>query len=64
MVVSPWLPAFSIAEENPYFIQATLDLPCMLKQFPDYITKHWPGRKVSVARDHAAEINRISLFRK
>ena len=65
MVVSPWLPAFTIAEENPYFIQATPGLATHAEAISNYIAVHWPGRKVFlVARDKEAEINRIALFRK
>lgn len=65
MVVSPWLPAFNVAEENPYFVQVTPGLTSHAEAISDYIAEHWPTWKVFlVARNNASELNRISLFSK
>jgi len=65
MVVSPWLPAFSVAEENPFFIQMNPGLGTHAEAITTYIASEWPGKKVFlVSRDNVAEINRLNLFKK
>ncbi len=65
MVVSPWLPAFNIGEENPYFIQVNPGLSTHADAITSFIVSNWPGKKVFlVARDYPAEINRLNLFKK
>ena len=63
MVVSPWLPSFSIEEENPFFIQLYPSLGTHALAIMDYIRDDMAGKKVFVvARNNATEINRIKLF--
>jgi hypothetical protein len=64
-VVSPWLPAFSLDEENPYFIQAVPGLQAHANAITQFLARQWPSKKVYlVARDVPSEINRLSLFKK
>jgi hypothetical protein len=64
MVVSPWLPAFNIPSENPFFIQANPGLAAHASAITSFIQSQWPDKKVFlVARDIPAEINRLSLFK-
>lgn len=65
MVISPWLPAFSVAEENPYFIQLLPGLQSHADALSEYIVRSWPDKKVFVvARNVPIELNRLSLFKK
>ena len=65
MVVSPWLPAFNVAVENPFFIQMNPGLGTHAEAITTFIASHWPGKKVFlVARDNVVEINRLNLFKK
>jgi len=65
MVISPWLPAFSLAGENPFFVQVTPGLSSHADAITAYIADTWPNKKVFlVARDNAGEINRLNLFKK
>jgi hypothetical protein len=64
-IVSPWLPAFSLPSENPYFIQAVPGLGAHANAITEFIATTWPFKKIYlVARDIPVEINRLSLFRK
>ena len=63
MVVSPWLPSFSIESENPFFIQLYPSLNTHALAIMDYIKEEMPGKRVLViARNNATETNRIKLF--
>jgi hypothetical protein len=65
MVVSPWLPAFTNEKENPFFIQLFPGLSTHAQAIMEFIKDQMPGKKVYVvARDNAAELNRIQLFKK
>ncbi len=65
MVISPWLPAFSMAVENPHFIQAVPGLPAHAETITRYLAEAFPGKKIFlVARNNPAEINRLLLFKK
>lgn len=65
MVLSPWLPAFNTAEENPYFVQVTPGLTSHAEAISNYIASHWPNKKVFlVARNTTAELSRLNLFKK
>jgi ABC-type branched-subunit amino acid transport system substrate-binding protein len=65
MVVSPWLPAFNVAEENPFFIQVNPGLSSHAEAIMSFIAANWPNKKVFlVARDNTSEINRLNLFKK
>ncbi len=65
IVVSPWLPAFSIDQENPYFIQIVPGLNAHAKAIMDYIGDELSGKKIYlVARNNAGEINRLQSFKK
>lgn len=64
-VVSPWLPAFSLPQENPYFIQAVPGLGSHASAITQFLSQTWPFKKIYlVARDVPAELNRLSLFKK
>jgi ABC-type branched-subunit amino acid transport system substrate-binding protein len=63
MVVSPWLPAYSIDEENPFLIQLFPGLNAHAQAITTYIKDEMPGKKVYVVgRDTPVERNRIQLF--
>ena len=65
IVVSPWLPAFSIENENPFFIQVVPGLSTHAEAIMSYIGDELRGKKVYlVARNNPAEINRLQLFKK
>ena len=64
-VISPWLPAFNIDDENPYFIQVVPGLNTHADEIMDYISDELFDRKVFlVARNNPAEIQRLALFKK
>jgi len=64
-VVSPWLPAFNVTEENPFFIQVNPGLGTHAEAITAFIASNWPAKKVFlVARDNTTEINRLNLFKK
>lgn len=64
-VISPWLPAFNIDEENPFFIQVVPGLNTHADAIMDYISDALSDRKVFlVARNNPAEIQRLALFKK
>lgn len=63
MVVSPWLPSYTIETENPFFIQLYPSLTTHAQAILEYIQDEMAGKKVFVvARDNATETNRIKLF--
>lgn len=63
MVVSPWLPSYSIESENPFFIQLYPSLSTHAEAIMQYIHDEMTGKKVFVvARNNASETNRIKLF--
>ncbi len=65
IVVSPWLPAFSIEKENPFFIQVVPGLSTHAEAIMSFIGDEMKGKKVFlVARNNPAEINRLQLFKK
>ncbi|MEO7926184.1 MAG: hypothetical protein ABIR93_05585 [Saprospiraceae bacterium] len=65
IVVSPWLPAFTIEKENPFFIQAVPGLTTHAAAIMDYISDEYRGKKVYlVARNNPGEINRLQFFKK
>ncbi|MEP6647293.1 MAG: ABC transporter substrate-binding protein [Saprospiraceae bacterium] len=65
IVVSPWLPSFSMEKENPFFIQVVPGLGTHAAAIMDYISSEMKGKKVYlVARNNPGEINRLLLFKK
>jgi hypothetical protein len=63
MVVSPWLPSYTTETENPFFIQLFPSLSTHAQAILEYIRDEMAGKKVFVvARNNAAETNRIKLF--
>ncbi|MEO7907305.1 MAG: hypothetical protein ABIT06_10050, partial [Saprospiraceae bacterium] len=65
VVVSPWLPAFSLDTENPYFIQTVPGLSKNAEAIMDYIADELINRKVYlVARNNPTEIQRLASFKK
>jgi len=65
IVVSPWLPAFNIEQENPFFIQVMPGLNTHAEAIMQYIKDEFKGKKVYlVARNNATEINRLQSFKK
>lgn len=65
IVVSPWLPAFSMEKENPFFIQVVPGLATHATAIMDYISSEMKGKKVYlVARNNPGEINRLLFFKK
>lgn len=65
MVVSPWLPAFNLTVENPFFIQVNPGLSTHAEAITSFIASHWPEKKVFlVARDNVVELNRLNFFKK
>lgn len=63
MVVSPWLPSYTIETENPFFIQLYPSLSTHAQAIMEYIQDEMAGKKVFVVgRDNATETNRIKLF--
>ncbi len=65
IVVSPWLPAFNIEQENPFFIQVIPGLNTHAEAIMDYIRDELKGKKVFlVARNNSNEINRLQSFNK
>ncbi len=64
MVLSPWLPAFSISTENPFFIQLFPALSTHAAAILEYIHTDLRGKKVYVvARDIPGEVNRFQFFK-
>lgn len=64
-VVSPWLPAFNIESENPYFIQVIPGLNTHADAIMDFIDKSYDAKKIFlVARNIPAEIQRLALFKR
>lgn len=64
-VISPWLPAFNIDQENPYFIQVVPGLNMHADAIMDYIGDEMSSRKIFlVARNNPTEIQRLNLFKK
>lgn len=65
IVVSPWLPAFNIDFENPYFIQVIPGLNTHATAIMDFIDDEFGSKKVYlVARNNPTEIQRLALFKK
>ena len=65
VVVSPWLPAFTIDETNPYFIQVVPGLNTHAEAIIDFIGDKLQGKKIFlVARNNPTEISRLQLFKK
>jgi hypothetical protein len=65
MVVSPWLPAFSIENENPFLIQLYAGLSTHADAITDFISEEMKGKKVYVVtRDNVLERNRVQHFTK
>ena len=63
MVVSPWLPSYTIETENPFFIQLYPSLSTHAQAILEYIRDDMAGKKVFVvARNNATETNRTKLF--
>ena len=63
MVVSPWLPLYTIETENPFFIQLYPSLSTHAQAILEYIRDEMAGKKVFVVgRNNATETNRIKLF--
>ena len=64
-IVSPWLPAFNIDSENPYFIQAIPGLNTHADAIMDFIDRSYdPWKIFLVARNNPTEIQRLALFKK
>lgn len=64
-VVSPWLPAFNIESENPYFIQVVPGLNTHASAIMDFIGTSFTSKKIFlVARNNPSEIQRLALFKK
>ena len=64
-VVSPWLPAFNIDNENPFFIQVIPGLNTHAEAIMDFIDDQYSYKKVYlVARNNPTEIQRLNLFKK
>ncbi|HUR31072.1 MAG TPA: hypothetical protein VMZ69_06540, partial [Saprospiraceae bacterium] len=65
MVISPWLPAFSIDKENPFFIQVLPGLNMHAEAIMNFIGDRYLTKKVYlVARNNPTEIQRLTLFKK
>ncbi len=65
LVVSPWLPAFSLETNNPYFIQMVPGQSTNADAIMKYAGEAFSKRKIFlVARNNPAEINRLLLFKK
>lgn len=65
MVISPWLPAFTIASENPFFIQVVPGLGAHAESISQFLVEEKGDKKIFlVARNTPAEINRLALFKK
>jgi hypothetical protein len=65
LIISPWLPAFTIAEENPYFIQALPGLNSHADAISRFLADDCAGKKIFlVARNIPSDINRLNLFKK
>ncbi len=65
IVVSPWLPAFNLDSENPYFIQTVPGLSKNAEAIMDYIADELSDRKIYlVARNNPTEIQRLTSFKK
>jgi ABC-type branched-subunit amino acid transport system substrate-binding protein len=63
-VVSPWLPAFNIETENPYFIQVVPGLNTHAEAIMDFIGTSFTSKKIFlVARNNPTEIQRLALFK-
>lgn len=65
MVISPWLPAFTIASENPFFIQVVPGLAAHAESISHFLVEEMGNKKIFlVARNTPVEINRLALFKK
>jgi ABC-type branched-subunit amino acid transport system substrate-binding protein len=65
IVISPWLPAFNVDTENPYFLQTIPGLGKNAEAIMDYIGDELKNRKVFlVARNNPTEIQRLNSFKK
>lgn len=65
MVISPFLPAFSIDNNNPYFIQTIPGLSKNAEAIMNYIGEVLNDRKIYlVARNNPNEIQRLQSFKK
>ena len=65
MVVSPWLPAFTMDTTNPFFIQLYPGLSTHAQSITDFIGDKMPDKKVFVVtRDNPIERNRALMFEK
>lgn len=64
-VISPWLPAFTIDERNPYFIQIVPGLGAHASAIMDFVGDTWQNKKIFlVARNNPNEIQRLGIFKK
>lgn len=65
LVISPWLPAFNIDTENPYFIQVLPGLNTHAEAIMNFIGDRYLTKKIYlVARNNPTEIQRLALFKK
>ena len=65
LVISPWLPAFNIDNENPLFIQALPGLNTHAEAIINFIGERYQSKKVFlVSRNNPTEIQRLTLFKK
>ena len=63
MVVSPWLPAFTMDSTNPFLIQLYPALSTHAQSITDYIHDRMRDKKVFVVtRDNPVERNRAQMF--
>ena len=63
-VISPWLPAFNIDEENPFFIQVVPGLETHAQAIMNYMQSAFDDKKIFlVSRNNPAEIQRLALFK-
>lgn len=64
MVISPWQPAFTVPENNPFFIQLTPGLQAHAQAIGAFIGEKMPANKVYVVgrSKQPAEVSRAQLF--
>ncbi|MDQ3015247.1 MAG: ABC transporter substrate-binding protein [Bacteroidota bacterium] len=65
IVISPWLPAFSVDKNNPYFLQMVPGLNSNAAAIMKYAGEAFRNKKIFlVARNNPAEIHRLQMFKK